>query len=225
VTHLRSAYAPRARVGGRNGCQCHTPRHARTVAREVTARFRPLATACGIGERAEPYRPSEVDPILLAASDGSRCRPFLRVEKDPQLFAACNALADEIGPLDDPDRACRLIEHVIGNEVNEVFGLVTVDLHQRMKSIAETGRGEPASVMAPMVPTLQAALIDGAYGVILFHVHPSGVKAEPSKADKDTTKAFAKAFDAVGVYFIDHIIVGGDAERRSYYSFVEAGAL
>jgi DNA repair protein RadC len=79
--------------------------------------------------------------------------------------------------------------------------------------------------MAPMVPTLQAALIDGAHAVVLFHVHPSGVEAKPSQADKDTTKAFVEAFDVVNVHFIDHVIVGGDIRKRSYYSFAEARAL
>ncbi len=95
----------------------------------------------------------------------------------------------------------------------------------RLKSVAETGRGEAAAVMAPMVPTLQAALIDGAYAVIIFHVHPSGVEAQPSDADIETTHAFADAFDTVGVYFLDHVIVGGDAKRRSYYSFAEKNKL
>lgn len=207
-------YERRMRVGGRNACSCQTPPRALSMARDVADRV-----------QQRQHRPSEVEPILVAASSGSKCRPFLRVEKDPRLFAACNELADEIGPLDDADKAYRLIEEVIGNEVNEVFGIVTLDLHRRMKSIAETGRGEPSSVMAPIVPTLQAALIDGADSVIIFHVHPSGVEAEPSKADKDTTKAFAKAFDACGVYFLDHIIVGGDREQRSYYSFAEAGTI
>ncbi len=201
-------------MGSRPPCQCHSLREASSIARDVADRVHP-----------RPNRPPEVEPILVAASGGSRCRPFLRIEKDPFLFAACNELADEIGPLDDAEKAHRLIEQVIGNEVNEVFGLVTLDIHQRMKSIAETGRGEPSSVMAPIVPTLQAALIDGADSVIIFHVHPSGVEAEPSKADRDTTKAFAKAFDACGLLFLDHIIVGGDQDRRSYYSFAEAGAL
>jgi DNA repair protein RadC len=207
-------YERRARVGSRYACGCHAPPAARQIARDVADKVYP-----------PPHRPSEVEPILVAASSGSRCRPFLRVEKDPRLFAACNALADEIGPLDDPEKAYRLIEEVVGDEVNEVFGIVTLDLHRRMKSIAETGRGEPSSVMAPIVPTLQAALIDGADSVIIFHVHPSGVEAQPSKADKDTTKAFAKAFDACGVYFLDHVIVGGDIDRRSYYSFAEDGAI
>jgi len=163
--------------------------------------------------------------VILTAGPGSKCRPFLKVEKDPEKFAACNALSDEIGPLDTPKKAYRIIEEAIGDEVNEVFGLLTLDLHMRLKSVAETGRGEPSAVMAPMVPTLQAALIDGAHAVILMHVHPSGIEAEPSEADKDTTKAFVKAFEAVNVILLDHIIAGGTIKKRSYFSFLEAGLL
>ncbi len=196
------------RPARKSGCACHSPTQAREVA-----------------ERVAPKRPREVDPIVLAGAKGSKCRPFLTVQKDGERFAACNLLADEIGPLDTPKKAFKLIEEAIGDEVNEVFGVVTLDLHLRMKSIAETGRGEPSSVMAPMVPTLQAALIDGAHAVIIFHCHPSGIVAEPSQADKDTTEAFVDAFDTVGVNFLDHVIVGGDMKRRSYYSFLEDNAL
>ena len=174
---------------------------------------------------ARAHRGADSEPVVLGASDGSKCRPFLKVEKDPTKFAACNALADEIGPLNTPKKAFRLIEEAIGDEQYEVFGLVTLDLHLRMKSVAETGRGEHAAVMAPMVPTLQAAIIDGAHSVILFHCHPSGIEAEPSDADKDTTKAFVKAFEILNVNFIDHVICAGDVKRRSYYSFAENNAL
>jgi RadC-like JAB domain len=177
-------------------------------------------------ERATQHRARGTEPVVIQGRKrGAVCRPYLKVEKDPEKFAACNALADEIGPLNTPKKAFRLIGDAIGGEVNEVFGVVTLDLHLRLKSVAETGRGEPASVAAPMVPTLQAALIDGAYAVIIFHVHPSGIVAKPSQADKDTTKAFVKAFETVGVHFIDHVIVGGDIKKRSYYSFAEDHAL
>ena len=190
------------------GCGCHEPRVARQMAERVALR-----------------RPRDVEPIVLVGGRNSQCRPFLKVEKDAEKFAACNALADEIGPLETPKKAFKLIGEAIGDEVNEVFGLVTLDLHLRMKSVAETGRGEPSAVMAPLVPTLQAALIDGAHAVIIFHVHPSGVEAKPSDADKDTTKAFVEAFETVNVHLLDHVIVGGDIRKRSYYSFAEDGKL
>jgi len=154
-----------------------------------------------------------------------KCRPFLKVVKDPTLFAACNALADELGPIDSPKKAYKIIEEAIGDEINEVFGVMTLDIHLRFKGLAETGRGEPSSVMAPLGPTLQIAKMDGAHAVIIFHVHPSGVEAEPSDADRDTTDAFVEGFETVDTKFIDHIIIGGDAERRSYYSFLEEGDL
>jgi DNA repair protein RadC len=194
------------------GCGCHEPGPARALAERASTHAGALAKAGS-------------DPVVLAAGKKSACRPFLKVEKDPEKFAACNLLSDEIGPLNTPKKAFKLICEAIGGEVNEVFGIVTLDLHLRMKSVAETGRGEPSSVMAPMVPTLQAALIDGAHAVIVFHCHPSGVPAKPSDADKKTTKAFEKAFEIVNVHLLDHIITGGDERRRSYYSFAEAGLI
>jgi DNA repair protein RadC len=189
-------------------------------ARELAERVTPR-----LADRVAPHRPRDVEPVVLAGGKGSMCRPFLKVEKDAEKFAACNALAEEIGPLNTPKKAYKLIEDAIIDEVNEVFGLITLDLHLRMKSIAETGRGEPSAVMAPMVPTLQAALIDGAHAVILFHVHPSGIEAEPSDADKETTEAFEEAFEVCNVILMDHIIAAGDRKKRSYFSFLEAGLL
>ena len=156
---------------------------------------------------------------------GTKCRPYLTIQKDADRFAACNALADEIGPLDDPKKALRLLEDAIGDEVNEVFGVLMLDLHLRSMGLAETGRGEPSSVMAPIQPTLQVALMNGAHAAIIFHVHPSGIEAQPSDADIETTEAFVEAFDAVGLPLLDHIIVGGDARNRSYYSFAEDRAI
>ncbi len=208
----RVVYDPDAivRRRGNGGCGCHEPVGAGIRAREV----------------AEQVRPHSVPGAMPLNPPGEpRCRPFLTAQKDMERFAACNALAESIGPLNDPKKAFRYIQELIGGEVNEVFGLVTLNLHLLHVGSWETGRGEASSVAAPMVPTLQAALIDGAHAVILFHVHPSGVEAKPSQADKDTTKAFVKAFDIVNIDLMDHIICGGDVERPSYYSFAEDGAL
>lgn len=177
-------------------------------------------------EQAVPQRARGTAPVVVQGKSARvQCRPFLKVEKDSSLFAACNALADELGPIDSPEKAFKLINEAIGNELNEVFGLVTLDIHNRFKSMGETGRGEPDSVMAPLKPTFQAALIDGAHTIIIFHVHPSGVPAEPSDADIETTEGFVDAAETVDLFIMDHIIIGGDDRRRSYYSFAESGDL
>ncbi len=120
-------------------CACHEPKLARSRAREI---------AGGIGSRRRtvadhaPQRPPEgVEPVILTAGRGSKCMPYLKVEKDAEKFAACNALAEKIGPLNTPKKAYEIIEDAIIDEVNEVFGVITLDLHLRLKSIAETGRG------------------------------------------------------------------------------------
>ncbi len=199
----RNPLIRRARSG--SNCGCAEPRSVRAPRRR---------------------RAAGAESVELAGrARGSSCRPFLTVQKDPERFAACNALADEIGPLDDPKKVFKFLESYLANSPNEVFGVLTVDIHGRLKGYTETGRGEASSVMAPMIPTIRAALLGGGEGAIIFHCHPSGIEAEPSKADKDTTKAFADGFESVGMPLIDHIIVGGDARRRSYYSFSEDGKL
>lgn len=211
----------RQRVGAKEGgCGCHEPKRAREMAERVAGSVRGQ-----LSEKTAQKPPRDVDPILLTAGKGSKCQPFLVVNKDPVKFAACNALADKVGPINTPKKAYELLMDAIGDEVNEVFGVMTLDLHLRFKSLAETGRGEPSAVMAPLIPTLQAALIDGAHAVVLHHVHPSGIEAEPSDADKETTEAFAEAFDTCGVILMDHVIIGGDIKQRSYFSFLEAGLL
>ncbi len=147
------------------------------------------------------------------------------MHKDDEKFAACNALADELGPLNDPKKIFRLLEEAIGDEMNEVFGVLTLDIHGRLKGMTETGRGEASSVMAPMIPTLRAALLSGGGGAVLYHVHPSGIEAEPSDADIETTEEFDEAFESIGMPLIDHVILAGSIRKRSFFSFREAGLL
>ena len=200
----------------RANCACKAPKAAGRV-RSAVPYLREVS------ERVK--QPRGTDPIILSGGPGSKCRPFITVHKADEKFAACNALADEIGPLNDPKKVFKLLEQAIGDEISEVFLVMTLDIHGRLKGMSETGRGEASSVMAPMIPTLRAALLSGGGGAILAHVHPSGIEAKPSDADIETTEDFDEAFEAIGMPLLDHIIIGGDARSRSYFSFREEGLL
>ncbi|MBI4483410.1 MAG: DNA repair protein RadC [Acidobacteria bacterium] len=67
---------------------------------------------------------------------------------------------------------------------------------------------------------LERALLHKACGVVLVHNHPSG-DAQPSQEDRALTRTFAAACRAVGLRFLDHLIIG----EGEPYSFRSAGTL
>ena len=58
------------------------------------------------------------------------------------------------------------------------------------------------------------ALKVGAEEIIVAHNHPSG-DLTPSKADFDVTQQLRVGCDIVGLTFVDHIIIGGDASSNN----------
>lgn len=63
---------------------------------------------------------------------------------------------------------------------------------------------------------LKWALKYSAYGILVAHNHPSGDPI-PSDSDVRMTNSLIEATAAVGLAFIDHIIIG----KNKYYSFME----
>lgn len=175
--------------------------------------------------RLAPQRDEDIEPVEVIGKTKSKCQPYIEIKRDEKKFAACNALAEELGPLNEPGKILRILQDAIGDEVVEVFGVITLDLHCRLRGVHITGRGEEESVMAPIKSTTRAAVVDGAHAVIIFHIHPSGVEAEPSDADNETTEAFWEAFETIEVKMLDHVILGGDIKNPSYYSYLEDGKL
>lgn len=76
-----------------------------------------------------------------------------------------------------------------------------------------------ASIVHPR-EIFQAALEEGAAGIILLHNHPSG-NPDPSEEDIEITKQLVKAGEILGIEVLDHIIIA----NKRYFSFKEKGYL
>lgn len=72
--------------------------------------------------------------------------------------------------------------------------------------------GDIDSVHVGIRGIVQRALIVGAAGIILAHNHPSG-ENRASKADRDVTRALARAVSGLGISLFDHLIISGREVR------------
>jgi hypothetical protein len=146
------------------------------------------------------------------------CGPWVKMEKDVTRFEACMQLADKIGPIEGHDSLYEFISPQMQREDVEVFYAIIVDTQMKPRGFVEIARGSRDSVMTPVPDTvrfaMQYAAHYGAMGLGIAHFHPSG-KAKPSQADHHVTEAVKKGCEAVGICFLDHIVVG----HGEYHSF------
>lgn len=70
---------------------------------------------------------------------------------------------------------------------------------------------------------LVSALKAGAQSISIAHNHPSGQNF-PSREDEKITEKIKIACDAVGIRFLDHVIIA-NIKLEQYYSFCDEGKL
>lgn len=142
--------------------------------------------------------------------------PFTQIHRDPERFAVVKERADAIGPLKDDRSLYELLVPDLEKETQEVFYVVTVDLHGQLLQYAEVARGQVDRVAISNREIFPVVLLDKASGFAIAHNHPSGA-ARPSDADKALTDQVRKAAKVVcpEVAFLDHLVV----TRGEYYSF------
>ena len=192
-------------------------RSTKNVALSVMSFDRFVARAGGGGEL---VREADVPIEGKAWLTGKACLPWVRVTRNPKNFKACMARATSLGPMTSSAAIYRLIGPVLAEEDVEVFLAVLLDNQMRLRGISEISRGGRASTNPSIPDTLRVALVEGASAVIVAHNHPSGEIA-PSEQDKSFTTALARAFAAVHVELLDHVIVGHSA----YWAFADHGLL
>jgi DNA repair protein RadC len=114
--------------------------------------------------------------------------------------------------LDTAAAIAELVSPVLARERREKVVVLVADAANRVLRLVPVATGGLDSSSLPVREVLQAVLrYDGrAFG--LAHNHPSG-DPTPSVQDREATKAVARAADAVGLRFLDHVVVAGTSWR------------
>ncbi len=133
----------------------------------------------------------------------------IRMVKEPPL------ISDE--PITGPASAINILGDYLQDFDRELMVLVNLrndgkPINMNVMSIGTVN----ASIAVPR-EALKASILSNACSVMLFHNHPSG-NLSPSKDDIRTTDRMIKAYDLLGITFLDHIILGPD---NRFYSLRE----
>jgi DNA repair protein RadC len=107
----------------------------------------------------------------------------------------------------DQDNDKEKLYVIILNIKNRVIGYSLISMGSLTASIVH-----PREVLKP-------AILASAASIIIIHNHPSG-DPDPSPDDIAITNRIAKASTIMGINFLDHIILGFEADEfKGYYSF------
>jgi len=116
--------------------------------------------------------------------------------------------------------AARLLVPQFGSKPVEHFGVLLLDTKHRVLKTTLISVGTlDASIVHPR-EVFREATVAGAFGIILFHNHPSG-DPNPSKDDIALTRRLVEAGELMGITVIDHLILA----ERGFRSLREAGDL
>ena len=119
------------------------------------------------------------------------------------------AKGEKGGPvLDSYDKMGEFSKTLFYGKLHEVFYMISLNKKLQVYRIDMISRGSSDETPVYIQEVAREALLNRAANVIVAHNHPLGT-LRPSQADIDTTIELAKAFNAIGITMLDHIIVGG----------------
>lgn len=108
-----------------------------------------------------------------------------------------------------PKDAQNIIQTVLdlNSEAVEKFGILTLNTKNVVAGIHIISTGTLDAAIVHPRSVFQAAILNNAASIILFHNHPSG-DPSPSPEDVRMTERLVSAGELMGISVLDHIIVG-----------------
>lgn len=114
--------------------------------------------------------------------------------------------------VDSASAIAELVAPALIHERREKLLVLVTDPANRLLRLATVASGGVDSICVPVREVLHAVLRFDGRAFALAHNHPSG-DPTPSRADLDATEAIRLAADAVGLRFLDHVVIGGSRWR------------
>lgn len=105
-----------------------------------------------------------------------------------------------------------LVSPLLARERREKVVVLVADAANRVLRVVPVATGGLDSTPLPVREVLHAVLRYDGRAFALAHNHPSG-DPSPSVQDREATEAVGRAADAVGVRFLDHVVVAGTRWR------------
>lgn len=113
-----------------------------------------------------------------------------------------------------PQDLIDFMEKEIGDMASEVFAVVYLNNSNEPLSFSWVAKGGWKAALVDPKSVFQAALLQEAPKIMLFHNHPSG-NVNPSGNDTRTTQKLVNGAHILDIEILDHIIVSED----DYFSF------
>jgi DNA repair protein RadC len=107
----------------------------------------------------------------------------------------------------------------LGRLTHEELWALALDARQRVLCRILLARGGVSSCALRPADVFRPLLRAAASSVVLIHNHPSGA-CEPSSEDLEFTQKLAEAGELLGVFLLDHVIIGAEG----YFSCLDAGS-
>lgn len=114
--------------------------------------------------------------------------------------------------LDSAAAIADLVSPLIARERREKVVILVADAANRVLRLVPVATGGLDSSPLPVREVLQAVLRYDGRAFALAHNHPSG-DPTPSVRDREATEALGRAADAVGLRFLDHVVIAGTLWR------------
>jgi DNA repair protein RadC len=118
----------------------------------------------------------------------------------------------QINSAADIARVCRDLEA----ETQEHFVVLCLDTQFVVTSRQTISIGTISEAMAHPREVFRAAVMQGAYAIVIVHNHPAG-NPQPSEADIGVTQRMCEAGELLGIEVYDHVVIGAG----QYFSFKE----